>query len=59
MENPIFILVIGVGMYKTKPHFGWEVSFNGHVGLGLIASPTVVILRLKSTITGPEDMNNA
>jgi hypothetical protein len=37
-------------MHKTKPHFGWEVSFNGHTGLGLIPSPTVVILRLKSAI---------
>lgn len=49
--NPVFILVISVGMYKTKPHFGWEVSFYGHVGLGLIPSPTAVILRLKSVLT--------
>jgi hypothetical protein len=54
MENPVFILVIGVGMHRTKPHYGCEVSFNGHITLCFIPSSTAVILRLKSAGALPD-----
>lgn len=56
--NPVFILVIGVGIYRTKPRHGWEVSsnghiawevfFNGHTAFRFIHSSTAAILRLES-----------